>query len=122
MHTDCIDFINRIIKGSEKNEPAKIAEKMADVPLEITSKYGLCCNKIGKKELANVVFDILIGDDINTYSDLFEEAAKSYEQLEEYEKALQIYERLTGLAEYNIPEILLKIGLLYKKVFFLENY
>jgi len=117
MHTECIDFINRIIKVFPKDQDQYqlIAEKLADVPLEIVSKYGLCCNKVGKKELANLVFGILMRDDINTYSDLFEEAAKSYEQLEEYQEALQIYERLAELAEYNTPEILLKIGQLYQK-------
>ena len=118
MHSECIDFINRIIKVFPKDQDQYqlIAEKMTDVPLEITSKYGLCCNKIGKKELANLVFGILMRDDINTYSDLFEEAAKSYEQLEDYQEALQIYERLAELAEYSTPEILLKIGQLYQKI------
>ena len=119
MHGECIDFINRIA-GVDQNEvqgnPEKLREKLKDIPLEIIAKYGLCCGKRDYKQLADVAFDILIQDDINLYSDLFEEAAEYYEQLEDYDKALKIYEKLLELPEYSSPDIWLKIGVLYRKV------
>lgn len=63
-----------------------------------------------------MAFNILIKDDINNYSDLFEEAAECYEQLGEFEKALKIYEKLLELPEYSSSEIWLKVGVLYRKV------
>ena len=57
-----------------------------------------------------------MSDDISQFPDLFEEAAETYEQLEEYAKAVKVYEKLSELPEYNSPETWLKIGVMHRKV------
>jgi len=54
MHGECIEFINRIV-GINQNEiqqnPERLRDKLKEVPLEIISKYGLCCGKRNHKQL-----------------------------------------------------------------------
>lgn len=82
----------------------------AATPLDLAVKCGICKVYIGKPEGAEEQFLRLHAEDVSTYPDLYFDVAEALLAIDSHQRALDFYEPLLKLNEYNQPAIWLKVG------------
>ena len=85
-------------------------------PFDITSKYAMSQTYLGKLDKVEHLFKEILGSSSEVYGDLFFNIAEMYYVVNEYRRALEVYQLLTQSENYNKPSIWLRIAESYKSL------
>lgn len=96
----CLDFVRTL--GRE------------GYPIEIEVRVAVCVAKSGKEQEAEPVFSKLSKISVHHYPDLYQLVGDAYRDLGKPETALQFYEPLRAVPDFDTPELWLKCAKLYE--------
>lgn len=90
-----LDSLPLSLRSSEGAEGAGGAEA-AQLPIDLTVKYGLAHLHLGRKDQAEVLFSCLYDLPVEEYGDLYFDVAEAYVACNVLDRALDIYDTLSG--------------------------
>jgi tetratricopeptide (TPR) repeat protein len=83
-------------------------------PIEIEVRVAVCVARSGQEQEAEPVFAKLSKISVHHYPDLYVLVGDTYKELNKHEIALQFYEPLRAVPDFDTPELWLKCAKLYE--------
>eukprot|EP01120_Amphizonella_sp_Union-15-10_P012769 TRINITY_DN5763_c0_g1_i6.p1 TRINITY_DN5763_c0_g1~~TRINITY_DN5763_c0_g1_i6.p1 ORF type:complete len:795 (-),score=154.08 TRINITY_DN5763_c0_g1_i6:183-2567(-) len=94
----CLELIDR----------ARSFVEIAHLPIELTTNCGICQAYLGQLDMAKANFSKVLEQSVETYGDLYYNAAETCVAVSEYALALDFYDKLAMNKTYDTPALWLK--------------